>query len=367
MKASSFVIPIFLVLAGTLTYSSLSEAKRPATKDRAVRTVPVITGIVDQHELAQSLSLVGKLGAEESVFIAPQIAGKIRSINVSSDQDITAGQLLVQLDDAKAQAALAEAASYLADEKRKLAEFSKLISRNAITQTEIDAQKASVDIAAARLAAAQADLDYHYLSAPFSGTAGLIDFSQGKMVTAGAELLTLDDLSSMRLDLQVPEHYLAMLSPGMNVLATSRAWPDTHFAGKVTAIDSRVNQDTLNLRVRVQFDNPQHHLKPGMMMSATLVFPSVSEPVIPVQALEYSGTNRFVYVVSEDGLAKRTKVTLGARIDNEVLITDGLAIGDKVVVQGLVNMRDGLRVEDLTNSAIAKDAEQQTEQARGSI
>lgn len=367
MKASSFVIPIFLILAGALTYSTLSEAKRPAKNERAVRTVPVITGIVDQHELAQSLSLVGKLDAEESVFIAPQIAGKIRSINVSSDQDITAGQLLVQLDDAKAQAALAEAASYLADEKRKLTEFSKLISRNAITQTEIDAQKASVDMATARLAAAQADLDYHYLSAPFSGTAGLIDFSQGKMVTAGTELLTLDDLSSMRLDLQVPEHYLAMLSPGMNVLATSRAWPDTQFAGKVTAIDSRVNQDTLNLRVRVQFDNPQHHLKPGMMMSATLVFPSVSEPVIPVQALEYSGTNRFVYVVSEDGLAKRTKVTLGARIDNEVLITDGLAIGDKVVVQGLVNMRDGLRVEDLTNSAIAKDAEQQTEQARGSI
>ena len=135
----------------------------------------------------------------------------------------------------------------------------------------------------------------------------------------------------------------------------------------MTAIDSRVNQDTLNLRVRVQFDNPQHHLKPGMMMSATLAFPSVSEPVIPVQALEYSGTNRFVYVVGEDGIAKRTKVILGARIDNEVLITDGLTIGDKVVVQGLVNMRDGLMVEDLSNSAIAQDAKQQTEQARGSI
>ena len=354
MKASSIVIPVLLILAATLTFSSLSEAKRPAKKDRAVRTVPVITGIVDQHELAQSLSLVGKLDAEESVFIAPQIAGKISSIEVRSDQQITAGQLLVQLDDAKAQAALAEAASYLADEKRKLNEFSKLISRNAITQTEIDAQKASVDMAAARLAAAQADLDYHYLSAPFNGTAGLIDFSQGKMVSAGTELLTLDDLSSMRLDLQVPEHYLAMLSPGMNVQATSRAWPDTYFAGKVTAIDSRVNQDTLNLRVRVQFDNPQHHLKPGMMMSATLVFPSVSEPVIPVQALEYSGTNRFVYVVGVDGIATRTKVSLGARIDNEVLITEGLAIGDKVVVQGLVNMRDGLRVEDLTNEVASK-------------
>ncbi|MCL1048802.1 efflux RND transporter periplasmic adaptor subunit [Shewanella abyssi] len=377
MKTSTFVIPILLIVAATLTYSRLSEAKKTDSKERTIRTVPVITGTVEQHELAQSLSLVGKLDAEQSVLIAPQIAGKIAAINISSNQEINEGQLLIQLDDAKAQAALAEAAAYLTDEKRKLTEFSKLISRNAITQTEIDAQKANVDMAAARLAAAQADLDYHYLSAPFSGTAGLVDFSQGKMVTAGTELISLDDLSSMRLDLQVPEHYLAMLSPGMTVVATSRAWPDTHFSGEVTAIDSRVSQDTLNLRVRVQFNNNHHQLKPGMMMSATLVFPSVSEPVIPVQALEYSGTNRFVYVVSEEGIATRTKVTLGARIDNQVLITAGLAIGDRVVVQGLVNMRDGLRVDDLqvnslqldslTDPAIAQDAEQQTEPARGSI
>lgn len=367
MKPASFFIPILLIIAGSLTYSRLSEAQRSDGKERAVRTIPVITGLVEQHELAQSLSLIGKLDAEESVLIAPQIAGKIKAINIHSNQDIHAGQILMQLDDAKAQAALAEAASYLADEKRKLTEFQKLISRSAITQTEIDAQKASVDMATARLAAAQAELNYHYLSAPFSGTAGFVDFSQGKMVSAGTELLTLDDLSSMRLDLQVPEHYLSLLSTGMQVSATSRAWPNISFIGKVTGIDSRVNQDTLNLRVRVKFDNPKHQLKPGMMMSATVIFPTVSEPVIPVQALEYSGTNRFVYVVNEDGLATRTKVMLGARIDNEVLITDGLNIGDKVVIQGLVNMRDGLKVDDLTYSGIAKEDNQQTEQARGSI
>lgn len=370
MKPSYYLVPILLIVVGAISYSSFSEAKRTDNKERPVRTVPVVTGIVEQHELSQSLSLIGKLDAEQSVFIAPQIAGKIKSIRVNTEQEIDQGQILVQLDDAKAQAALAEAAAYLADEKRKLKEFQKLIDQNAITKTEIDAQKASVDMASARLAAAQADLDYHYLSAPFSGTAGLIDFSQGKMVSAGTELLTLDDLSSMRLDLQVPENYLSQLSVGMSVSANSRAWPQKEFIGKVTAIDSRVNQDTLNLRVRVQFDNPAHQLKPGMMMSATLLFPSIAEPVIPVQALEYSGTNRFVYVIGEDGIAKRTKVTLGARVEDQVLISQGLTIGDKVVVQGLVNMRDGLRVKDLTEPALAqkdavKNAEEQ--QARGSI
>lgn len=370
MRSSYFLLPLALIIAGAFTFSSLSEAKRADSKDRPVRTVPVVTGIVEQHDLTQSLSLIGKLDAEQSVFISPQIAGKIKSIQVSTEQEIAQGQILIQLDDAKAQAALAESAAYLADEKRKLKEFLKLIDQNAITKTEIDAQKASVDMATARLAAAQADLDYHYLSAPFSGTAGLIDFSQGKMVSAGTELLTLDDLSSMRLDLQIPENYLSQLSVGMSVTASSRAWPQKQFIGKVIAIDSRVNQDTLNLRVRVQFDNPSHRLKPGMMMSATLMFPSVAEPVIPVQALEYSGTNRFVYVIDKDGIAKRTKVTLGARIEDQVLISDGLTIGDKVVVQGLVNMRDGLRVDDLGESALAhKDADEKADeqQARGNI
>ncbi|WOT06112.1 efflux RND transporter periplasmic adaptor subunit [Shewanella youngdeokensis] len=364
MKSFRILLPLLIAATCALAVSSVSYANKPGPSGKAVRTVPVVTYVVEQHELAQSLSLVGNLDAEKSVLIAPQIAGKIDSIDVKSTQAVTKGQVLIHLDDAKAQAAVAEATSYLADEKRKLAEFLKLIDRSAITQTEIDAQQASVDMAVAKLSAAQAELDYHFLTAPFSGTAGLIDYSQGKMVTAGTELLTLDDLSYMRLDLQVPENYLSMLSTGMSVNATSRAWPDTSFTGEVTAIDPRINHDTLSLRVRVKFANPQQQLKPGMMMSATLVFPSVSEPVIPVQALEYSGTNRFVYIVGEDQIAKRTKVTLGARIDNQVLVSDGINIGDRVVVQGLVNMRDGLKIDDITASQTAVNSAQQ---AKGNL
>ncbi|MGB5802622.1 MAG: efflux RND transporter periplasmic adaptor subunit, partial [Vibrio anguillarum] len=123
--------------------------------------------------------------------------------------------------------------------------------------------------------------------------------------------------------------------------------------GKVVAIDPRVNEETLNLKVRVQFDNPKNRLKPGMMMSSTITFPAISAPMVPVQALEYSGTKRYVYVVSADHIANRTEVQLGARIDNQVLIENGLNIGDKVVVQGLVNMRDGLKINEVTLDAKA--------------
>lgn len=331
-----------------LSLSILMASPAALAKRMGPSTVTVVTEQVDIHQVSQSLSLVGKLEAEQSVIITSEVAGRVDSINIKANQDVTKGQMLVQLDDDKAKAAVAEAQAYLKDEQRKLAEFQRLVKRNAITQTEIDAQKTNVEIANARLAAANANLKDLHISAPFSGTVGFIDFSRGKMVTAGTELVTLDDLSVMQLDLQIPERYLSKLSKGMTVTARTSAWGETQFTGTVVGIDSRINAETLNLRVRIHFDNNNDYLKPGMLVAADMDFPPVEAPIIPVQALEYSGTKRFVYVIGEDNKATRTEVFLGARIDNEVVIDKGIEIGQKIVVQGIVNMRDGVSVQELT-------------------
>ena len=325
---------------------SFAAEKKPAPG--AGRQVPVTTGTVSSHPVAQSLSLVGKLAAERSVNVATQVAAKVDKIVVGVNSQVAKGELLVQLDDAKARAAYDEAQAYLNNEKRKYSEFKSLVKRGAVTQTELDAQLASVDIADARLKAAKAELDDHAIRAPFAGTVGLIDFSSGHMLTVGSELFSLDDLSSMRLDIQVPEQYLSFLSEGMSVTATSQAWPGQAFTGAIQAIDSRVQVDTLNIRVRVSFKNEDNRLKPGMLLAATIGFAPQEAAIIPVQALEYSGTKRFVYRVDEKSVARRTEVTLGARVDNEVVIESGIDIGDRIVVQGLVNMRDGVKVSDLT-------------------
>ena len=330
------------------SYTIPVQAKGGKAGNGAERVVSVYTDTVQYHQVSQSISLIGKLQSDQFVSVAPEVAGKVDSIKINANQTVTAGQLLVQLDDSKAQAALLEAKAYYADEQRKLNEYSTLVKSGAITQTEVFAQTALADIAKARLVAAQANVDDHYLTAPFAGTVGLLDFSRGKMVSVGTELVTLDDLSTMQLDLAVPERYLSQLSTGMVVSATSRAWPDESFKGEIVAIDSRINPETLNLRVRVNFENGSNQLKPGMMMSSSVVFPAINEPIIPVQALEYSGTKRFVYVVGEDARVTRTQVLLGARIVDQVLIENGLEIGDRIVVQGLVNMRHGLKVNDLT-------------------
>lgn len=313
--------------------------------------VTVVTEQVQTHKVSQSLVLVGKLEAEQSVMISSEVTGKIDEIAVQANQQVSKGQILVKLDDDKALAAVAEAKAYLRDQQRVLQEYERLVKSNAITQTAINAQKAAVDIAQARLDAANANLNDLHISAPFAGTVGFIDFSRGKLVTSGSELLSLDNLSVMQLDLQVPERYLAQLEKGMTVTATTAAWPGKTFIGELVAIDSRINQQTLNLRVRIHFSNSDLALKPGMLVSADMDFPPMEAPIIPVQALEYSGTKRYVYVVGDNNKATRTEVKLGARVENQVVIEEGLSIGDKIVVQGIVNMRDGVAVTELTQTA----------------
>lgn len=332
-----------LTLAATFYYPSAFAAG-------ATKAIPVVIEPVQNHQVSQTLSLVGKLKADQSVYIASEVSGKVDVIAVKANQQVKKGQLLVQLNDDKIRAAVNEANAYLRDEQRKLTEFERLVKRNAITQTEIDAQKASVEIAQARLDAAKANLGDLRITAPFDGTVGFIDFSRGKMVSAGNDLLTLDNLSLMQLDLQVPERYLSKIKRGMTVIGQTGAWPGRSFEGKVVGIDSRINQETLNLRVRIHFSNQEGLLKPGMLISAKLDFEPISAPIIPVQALEYSGTKRFVYVVNDDRIAQRTEVHLGARIENEVVIEDGLAIGQRIVVQGIVNMRDGVAVTEVNAS-----------------
>ncbi|CAE6951138.1 Belongs to the membrane fusion protein (MFP) (TC 8.A.1) family [Vibrio sp. B1REV9] len=347
-----------------LTLSILMSSPMAVAAQRGPSAVTVVTEQVEVHEINQSLSLIGKLEAAESVIVASEVSGKVKQISVSANQNVLQGQLLIQLNDEKAQAALVEANAYLKDELRKLKEFQRLVKRNAITQTEIDAQKARVEIGEARLDAAKANLSDLHISAPFAGTVGFIDFSRGKMVSAGSELLTLDDLSVMELDLQVPERYLSMLSVGMEVHATTSAWNQQVFTGKVKGIDTRINAETLNLRVRIQFDNPENHLKPGMLMNASLAFPAIEAPIIPVQALEYSGTKRFVYVVDENNKATRQEVRLGARVGNEVVIESGVEIGNKIVVQGIVNMRDGVQVKEITAPVKAEEKSSKNQAAK---
>ncbi|MCR3908180.1 efflux RND transporter periplasmic adaptor subunit [Aeromonas hydrophila] len=318
----------------------------PAGKPQP-RQVNIRAQTVSQSLAEPSIKLVSKLAANRSVVISPEVTGRIVKIAVRSGQQVKQGDVLIALDAGKQLAELAEQSASVRDESRKLRDMRRLVARGAITTSELEGQEATVAQAHARADAAKYELSLRTLLAPFDGSVSLIDLSEGALVNSGDTLLHLDELAKLRLDLAVPERYLSLLRPGMAVTATSSAWPDQSFRGVLETLDSRVSNDTQNIKARVIIPNPDGQLRPGMLLNVELSLPPQKMTLIPAQSVEYAGEQRFVYRLEPNGKVKRVPVVLGDTHGEEVWVTEGLKVGDRIVVEGLVNLRDGVSVHDL--------------------
>ena len=333
---------LLIVVAGVWALRHSEPAAKAPTRQVNIRTQTVKQSLAEP-----TLKLVGKLAANRSVIISPEVTGRIVKIAVQSGQSVAKGETLIALDAGKQQAELAEQSASLRDENRKLGDMRKLVARGAVTQSELEGQEATVAQVQARLDAARYEVSLRTLQAPFAGTVSLIDLSEGALVNSGDTLLHLDELDKLRLDLAVPERYLSLLRPGMAVTATSTAWPDQQFNGTLTTLDSRVSNDTQNIKARVMIPNGNGQLRPGMLLNVELALPAQQLTLIPAQSVEYAGEQRFVYRLEADGRVKRVPVVLGETEGETVWVTEGLKVGDRIVVEGLVNLRDGVQVRDL--------------------
>ncbi|HHQ4749616.1 TPA: efflux RND transporter periplasmic adaptor subunit [Aeromonas veronii] len=333
---------LLIVVAGVWALRHSEPAAKAPTRQVNIRTQTVKQSLAEP-----TLKLVGKLAANRSVIISPEVTGRIVKIAVQSGQSVAKGETLIALNAGKQQAELAEQSASLRDENRKLSDMRKLVARGAVTQSELEGQEATVAQVQARLDAARYELSLRTLQAPFAGTVSLIDLSEGALVNSGDTLLHLDELDKLRLDLAVPERYLSLLRPGMAVTATSTAWPDQQFNGTLTTLDSRISNDTQNIKARVMIPNGNGQLRPGMLLNVELALPAQQLTLIPAQSVEYAGEQRFVYRLEAGGRVKRVPVVLGETEGETVWVTEGLKVGDRIVVEGLVNLRDGVQVRDL--------------------
>lgn len=348
-----FLIPVVLMAAAGAAYLNLMPGSEPAGQKPGARPVEVETGLVSAVELPQHLALVANLEAWQAVTIAPEVSGRLVRLMVESGDTVTQGQVLARLDDRQQTAQRDEARAYLAEARRLLAERHRLADRGAISASELAAQEAEVAMAQARLDSAEAELGKRTLLAPFDGVVGLVSHAPGAQVASGEALMTLDQLDRLRLDLAVPQRYLAALRSGQQVKAHIDAYPQLAFDGTLVALDSRVNPNDMTVAARFAFDNREGRLKPGMLSRIDFALPTEVRPVIPVQAMEYSGSDRFVYVVDDNNVAHRTLIEPGVRQGNAVAVESGLEVGTRIVVKGLVSIKDGSTVHEVGTALAA--------------
>lgn len=349
-------LPARLLLPGlALLLLNACAEQAPDAEQQGPRVVPVITAAVAQQEITDRIEAVGTTRASDSVEITARVSNVVTRINFNEGAQVKKGQVLVELEASEARANLAEAEAALVEIRTQYERSQELIRSNVISQSVLDQQKAQVNAAEARVAAARAVLADHTLRAPFDGRTGLRRVSVGSLVTPGTVITTLDHISEMNLDFAVPESYLATLAVGQAVSAKSVAYPDETFVGVVDSIDARIDLITRTVTVRARIENGEGRLRPGMFMTVVLNKNPREALVVPEIALVPEADRKFVFVVQDDTAIQR-EVEIGARLPGIVEITNGLAPGEEVVIEGTQSLRHGAPIRRTNAPKVAGNA-----------
>jgi membrane fusion protein (multidrug efflux system) len=292
-----------------------------------------------------TVEAIGTAGANESVEIRPKISATVERIAFTEGQIVAAGEVLVELDDAEALAAVAAAKASLVDAESRFRRAQELFRSELTSASDLETLEARRDASRAALDAAEARLAETIVRAPFAGRLGLRRVSAGALVGPSIVITTLDDTDPIKLDFDVPETALGRLAADLPIEARSAAWPDTTFDGSVTTIDTRVDPVSRTVTVRARVENPRGLLRPGMFLTVRLLRRDVTALVVPEQAIVPERSEQFVFVVGGEEVVEKRRVSTGRRRPGQVEVLEGLTEGELVIAEGTQKARDGEKVE----------------------
>jgi membrane fusion protein (multidrug efflux system) len=341
---------IALVITGALGASGFvyhrmqTDGEAAAAVGRGPDAVPVALAAAEAGTIRERIEAVGTTLARQAVDIVPLTSGRVAEIAFTPGERVEAGAVLVRIDDEAEQAAVAEAEASLREAELALDRATKLRANNTVAQATVDELQAAFVGARARLDAARKQLADRTVKAPFAGLVGIRGIDIGARVDDETVLTTLDDLSEVEIEFSVPEIFFGRVRQGLPVSATSAAFPDRSFVGRIATIDTRVAEVSRAFRVRAVIPNPDLVLPAGMFMHVTVVLEERPAVLIPEQAVLAEGDSTYVFKV-RDERAERQKVELGQREAGAVEVLDGLSAGEAIVQSGLQRLRDGVAVE----------------------
>ena len=316
-----------------------TAAAAPAAGGPANGPAAVEVGQARRERLVEAVEAVGSLRAAQTIVLRPEVAGRVAAFGFRDGERVRRGQTLVQLDDALQRAKLREAEAQAGIARTNLQRSRELVGQGFIAQSAVDQNAASLAVAEAQVELARAELQRMRLVAPFDGTAGIRRVDLGGFVQAGADIVTLDDLSSLSVDFTLPERVLPRLRAGQAVELALDALPGRAFQGRIEALDTQVDAEGRAVLVRARVADGGALLKPGMFARSRVVL-AVREDavVVPEEALVPEGGRQYVWKVldSADGArrAERVEARIGMRRPGVVELLGGVADGDTVVVAG---------------------------------
>jgi len=337
------------------------QVQAQATAPGQAAAVPVEVGAIELSSVNEEVEALGTLAADESVVIAPEMAGRVVALGFKEGEKVAKDQKLVMLDTAMLDAELKQAQADLSLARDTYDRNRSLVQRGSGTQVALEQATAQLASQEAKIQLVQAKLALATIKAPFTGVVGLRSVGIGDFVSVGKQLITLTNIDPIKVDFRVPEIFLTQVKVGQPIQLKVDAVPDRPFTGQVFAIDPVVDVNGRAVKLRASIPNADLVLKPGLFARVTVVVDKRDNALlVPETAVVPDGVGKAVFVV-EGGKARRMPVELGKRLLGKVEVVKGLKAGQQIVTAGQMRLRDGSTV------AIKEKASVQTSALPGAV
>jgi multidrug efflux system membrane fusion protein len=360
-------ILIILVLAGLGWVLFHAYGAKSSRQTRANTPVPAVIATTQKGDIGITERELGTVTPIANITVRTQINGQLQEVAFQEGQIVQAGDFLAQVDPRPYQTALEEAEgalkkdqALLADAQLDLERYRKLVAQDSIAKQQFDTQQSLVQQYEGNVETDQGQIDtdklnltYCHITAPLTGRVGLRQVDQGNYVqTSDANgLVVLTQLQPITVIFTLPEDDLPTvmkrLAAGAELQTTAydRTESTKLATGKLVSTDSQIDPTTGTIKLRAQFDNQDNALFPNQFVNIELLVDTLHDAtIVPTAAIQRGAPGTYVYLVKDDNTVSVRPVKLGPTQGENVAITDGLAPGDKVVVDGADKLRDGAKI-----------------------
>ncbi|MBZ0221949.1 MAG: efflux RND transporter periplasmic adaptor subunit [Dokdonella sp.] len=364
------VAAVLVALVGWRMFSNKAPSgawQRGADND----PVPVTVVAAVTQDVPVYLSALGTVQAFSTVTVNAQVSGQLKALHFAEGKEVKQGDLIAEIDPRTVQAALDQAlarkkqdAAQLTASQSTLARYEELMKKNFVSAQDLENQRQTVRqqqalVAAddAAISSAQTQLSYTRISAPITGVAGIRQVDVGNLVSAnGTGIVTLTQIHPINILFALPEQNLESVrnaqaddSAGAEVVAFDRSDAHEIAQGVLKVVDNQIDTATGTFKVKAQFTNADGSLWPGQFVNVRVKVRTVKGGiVVPATAVQRGPEGSYAYVLQADNSVQMKTVVPGGDAGNDtVLVSSGLASGERVVTEGQFRLKAGSKVTPL--------------------
>ena len=355
-KRMILMLGVTVVLLGGLGFMKFKQVEAAMQAGASFQPPPeAVTSIVAQRDQwPATMGVIGTMEAVHGVTVSADLPGVVERISFESGQSVSTGDVLVELDTRQERAQLAslEAQSELA--RVNYGRMQQLVNAGVISRMDYDQATSQQKATEANVAEIRATIARKTIRAPFSGILGIRKVNLGQYLAAGAPMVVLQSLNPIYVDFGVPQQTAAQVKVGSKLRVASEDLAGHGFNGRVTALDSVIDETTRNVQVQATLANPEGKLRPGMFVQVDVgVGASRAAITLPASAISYAPYGDSVFVITDlkdpkgktyRGVRQQFVKLEGSRGD-QVAVISGVNPGDEVVTSGVFKLRNGAAVQ----------------------